>query len=68
MGTSSGEFWKYSKFEIYQEFWELIGNLGKFIKLYHCSEFAFANLGRRNSVVMGSQVTDDIMIFGIPNL
>ncbi len=42
MGTSSREFWKYSKFETYQEFmgmlgnlWELIGSFGKCIKLYH---------------------------------
>ncbi len=33
MGETSGEFRKYSKFETYQEFMELIGNLGKCIKL-----------------------------------
>ncbi len=32
MGTSSGEFWKYSKFETYQEF---MGIVGTFMKLYH---------------------------------
>ncbi len=46
MGTSSGEFLKYSKFETYQEcmgiygdcfgnVWVLIGNLGKCEELHH---------------------------------
>ncbi len=30
----------------------------------HVVNFAFANLRRRNSVVMGTRVTDDVMIFG----
>ncbi len=45
MGTSSGELWKYSKFETYQEFMSIYGNLqefwginwkfGEIYKLYH---------------------------------